>query len=80
MSPKRNLQTLFTRARQETSPVTADDVRSLVENAGSAPFPRSPMPAIITATAASLAMVAGLTAYLLSPEPSQQRSTLGAVA
>ncbi|MBK6418664.1 MAG: hypothetical protein IPF79_05660 [Ignavibacteria bacterium] len=34
------------------------------------------MPAIITATAASLAMVAGLTAYLLSPEPSQQRSTL----
>lgn len=80
MSPKRNLQTLFTRARQETSPVTADDVRSLVENAGSAPLSRSPMPAIITATAASLAMAAGLTAYLLSPEPSQQRSTLGAVA
>ena len=80
MSPKRNLQTLFTRARQETSPVTADDVRSLVENAGSAPLPRSPMPAIITATAASLAMVAGLTAYFLSPEPTQQPSTLGAVA
>jgi hypothetical protein len=38
------------------------------------------MPAIITATAASLAMAAGLTAYLLTPEPSQQKTSLGAVA
>lgn len=81
MSPKRNLQTLFARARQETSPVSSDDVRSIVENVGSAPLPSTSMPIIITTTVATLAMAAGLTAYILSPEPPQQtQSVLGAVA
>ncbi len=80
MSPKRNLQTLFSRARQESSPVSSDDVRSIVEAAGSAPSMSNHMPAIITSTVATLAMAAGLTAYLLSPDPSTVQSTFGAVA